>query len=182
MHPSSFDKMAVFRRDYLESRLNEALVILDLDSQDINGSYRSLFNQSPWRYIGVDLSAGPNVDVVLRDPYDWRELSAASEDVVISGQTFEHTEFFWETMLQIARVLKTHGLCCILAPSSGPEHRYPLDCWRVYPDGLRAAAAWQQVARFRAYRAQAARDAYDAAETIGASLGGAPFSLDRDPR
>jgi hypothetical protein len=42
----------------------------------------------------VDLSAGPNVDVVLRDPYDWRELSAASADVVIFGQTFEHTEFF----------------------------------------------------------------------------------------
>jgi hypothetical protein len=33
MHPSSFDKMAVFRRDYLESRLDEALVILDLGSQ-----------------------------------------------------------------------------------------------------------------------------------------------------
>ena len=58
MHPSSFDKMAVFRRDYLESRLDEALVVLDLGSQDINGSYRSLFNQSPWRYIGVDLLAG----------------------------------------------------------------------------------------------------------------------------
>ena len=142
MHPSSFDKMAVFRGDYLESRLDEALVILDLGSQDINGSYRSLFDQSPWRYIGVDLSAGPNVDVVLRDPYAWKELSAASADVVISGQTFEHTEFFWETMLQIARVLKTNGLCCILAPSSGPEHRYPLDCWRVYPDGLRAAARY----------------------------------------
>ena len=22
--------------------------------------------------------------------------------------------------------------------SSGPEHRYPVDCWRFYPDGMRA--------------------------------------------
>lgn len=25
-------------------------------------------------------------------------------------------------------------------PSSGPEHRYPVDCWRFYPDGMRAFA------------------------------------------
>jgi hypothetical protein len=25
-------------------------------------------------------------------------------------------------------------------PSSGPEHRYPVDCWRFYPDGLVALA------------------------------------------
>lgn len=31
-------------------------------------------------------------------------------------------------------------LCCILAPSSGHEHRYPVDCWRFFPDGFRALA------------------------------------------
>lgn len=142
MHPSSFDKMSAFRRDYLEARGAEPLVIVDLGSQDFNGSYRPLFDRPPWRYLGIDMAAGPNVDVVLRDPYDWQELAPASADVVISGQTFEHTEWFWETARQIARLLKPGGLCCIIAPSSGPEHRYPVDCWRVYPDGLRALARW----------------------------------------
>jgi SAM-dependent methyltransferase len=142
MHQSSYDKMTAFMREYLGARDNEALVILDLGSQDINGSYRPLFDRPAWRYIGVDMAAGPNVDVVLRDPYNWHELEAGSADIVISGQTFEHTEFFWLTMQQIARVLKAGGLCCIIAPSSGPEHRYPLDCWRVYPDGLRAVARY----------------------------------------
>jgi hypothetical protein len=32
-------------------------------------------------------------------------------------------------------------VCCIIAPSSGPEHRYPVDCWRIYPDGFVALAA-----------------------------------------
>jgi SAM-dependent methyltransferase len=142
MHPSSFDKMKEFCHDYLESRGNEPLTIVDLGSHDINGSYRSLFVHSRWHYIGVDLASGKNVDVVLRNPYDWRELSSDFADVVISGQTFEHTEFFWETMLEIARVLKPRGLCCIIAPSSGPEHRFPLDCWRIFPDGLRAIARY----------------------------------------
>ena len=142
MHPSSFDKMAEFRRKYLESRKHEFLTILDLGSQDINGSYRPLFSEPTWRYIGVDMAAGKNVDIILSDPYDWKEIDAASVDVLVSGQTFEHTEYFWLTMQQIALALKPGGLCCILAPSSGPEHRYPVDCWRVYPDGFRAVATY----------------------------------------
>jgi SAM-dependent methyltransferase len=142
MHQSSFDKMTAFRRDHLEGRREEALLIVDLGSQDINGSYRPLFALPPWRYLGVDLAAGNNVDLVLKDPYDWQELAPESADVIVAGQTFEHTEYFWETMRQIARTLKPGGLCCILVPSSGPEHRFPLDCWRMYPDGLRALARY----------------------------------------
>ena len=142
MHPSSYDKMARFRRDYLDARTRERLTIYDIGSQDINGSYRPLFSEPAWRYIGVDMAPGNNVDLVLKNPYDWREIAAGSADVVVSGQTFEHTEFFWETTAQIARALKIGGLCCILAPSAGPEHRFPVDCWRVYPDGMRAVARY----------------------------------------
>ncbi len=134
--------MAEFCRDYLEARRDEPLTILDLGSCDHNGSYRPLFTQGRWRYLGVDLVAGTNVDLVLRDPYHWRELKTESADVLVSGQTFEHTEFFWETILEIARVLKPDGLCCLIAPAAGPEHRYPLDCWRIYADGFRAIARY----------------------------------------
>ena len=142
MHPSSIDQMAAFRRDYLEARRDEPLAILDLGACDINGSYRALFAEPRWRYQGADLVAGENVDLVLPNAYEWRELKSASRDVVISGQTLEHTEFFWETMLEIARVLKPGGLCCVIVPSAGPEHRFPTDCWRFYPDGLRAMARY----------------------------------------
>ncbi len=134
--------MADFCRDYLGAIRSKPLKIVDLGSCDYNGSYRPLFNQSPWDYVGVDLQPGTNVDVVLRDPYHWREFKSESVDVVVSGQTFEHTEFFWETILEIARILKPQGLCCIIAPATGPEHRYPLDCWRIFADGFRALARY----------------------------------------
>lgn len=142
VHPSSFDKMSGFVEKYLQPRRNEPLLILDLGSQDINGSYRTLLEHAPWRYVGVDMAPGNNVDVVLRDPYYWREIAPASADVIVSGQTFEHTEFFWLSMREMARALKVGGLLCVIAPSAGDEHRYPLDCWRVYPDGLRAVARY----------------------------------------
>ena len=116
--------------------------VLDLGSQDLNGSYKPIFDPAKWRYIGTDMAAGNNVDVVLADPYDWKEFADASMDCVVSGQSFEHIEFFWLTMTEIARVMKPGALCCILAPSGGPEHRFPQDCWRFYPDGMRALARY----------------------------------------
>ena len=142
VHQSSFDKMAEFCRDHLDSRRHEPLTIVDLGSHDINGSYHSIFAQPAWRYRGVDLEPGKNVDLVLKDPYHWQELATGSVDVLVSGQTFEHTEFFWQTALEIGRVLKPGGLCCLIVPASGPEHRFPRDCWRIYPDGLSAIARY----------------------------------------
>jgi SAM-dependent methyltransferase len=93
----------------------------------------------------MDTVAGDNVDIVLKNPYHWREVKSDSVDVLISGQAFEHIEFFWITMMEIARVLKPGGLCCILAPSGGYEHRYPVDCYRFYPDGFTALARYVQM-------------------------------------
>jgi SAM-dependent methyltransferase len=134
--------MTAFRDRYLSERMKDPLRILDVGSQDVNGSYREIFSASPWTYTGLDMTPGKNVDIVLRTPYTWTEVAGASADVVVSGQAFEHIQYFWITMLEIARVLTPGGICCILAPSSGPEHRYPFDCWRFYPDGMAALAAY----------------------------------------
>lgn len=116
-----------------------ALQAIDIGSYDVNGSYRTLFDSPHWRYTGVDLEAGPGVDVVLSSPYRF-PFASRSVDVIVSGQAFEHIEYFWATWLEMMRVLKPGGLVFLIAPSRGPEHRYPQDCWRFYPDGYRALA------------------------------------------
>ncbi|MBI3985522.1 MAG: methyltransferase domain-containing protein [Lentisphaerae bacterium] len=140
MHPSSYNRMSSFTERFLASLRQSRLMILDLGSQDIHGSYKPLFVNPLWSYVGVDIAPGKNVDLVLSDIYRWTELADDLADVIVSGQTFEHIEFFWLTMAEIRRVLKPNGLLCIVAPSSGFEHRHPVDCWRFYPDGMRALA------------------------------------------
>jgi len=142
MHQSSYDKMTDFVHKYLQQMSDKPLIILDLGSQDINGTYKPLFSLPAWKYIGLDMAEGKNVDIVIRDPYSWKDIRSDYADVLISGQTFEHIEYFWLTMKEISRVLKPGGLCCIIAPSGGIEHRYPTDCWRIYPDGFRALAKY----------------------------------------
>lgn len=142
MHQSSYDLMQRFRNDHLADRRDESLVIVDYGSLDVNGSFRPLFDEPNWRYVGMDREAGNNVDVVVTEPYRWSAFATRSVDVVVSGQALEHTELFWRTIDEIDRILKPGGMVCLIAPSAGPEHRYPVDCWRFYPDGLRALALY----------------------------------------
>ena len=142
VHMSSLVKMQYFTAKYLGQYVDQPLKILDIGSQNVNGTYKQFFENLHWEYIGCDMEAGNNVDLVLKNVYDWKEIESDSIDVVITGQTFEHIEYPWLTMLEIARVLKTGGLCGIVAPASGPEHKYPVDCWRIYPDGFRALAKY----------------------------------------
>jgi SAM-dependent methyltransferase len=139
MHQSSYISMERFEKNYL-SNLRKDIKILDIGSQDVNGSYKDIFSNPKYKYYGADAEKGKNVDIILNNPYNWNNIKSSSFDVVISGQAFEHIEYFWITMSEIIRVLKPAGLCCIIAPSSGIEHKYPVDCWRIYPDGFYALA------------------------------------------
>ena len=55
---------------------------------------------------------------------------------------FEHTEFFWLTLLECLRILKPQGLLYINAPSNGYFHQYPYDYYRFYPDSGVAFQNW----------------------------------------
>lgn len=138
MHKSSFKKMERFISERINGNYKPGSRVLDFGSQCVNGNYKSLFDPSIWEYVGVDQCPGNNVDLVLQDPYSWDEIVDESFDLLISGQALEHVEYPWIIFEEFYRVMKTGAFCCVIAPSSGPEHRYPIDCWRFYPDGMKA--------------------------------------------
>ena len=134
MHDESMNEMGEFKANYVKPGAR----VLDVGSYDVNGSYKTLFDPG-FYYMGLDIVAGPNVDVLAEDPYAW-PIKDGEFDHVISGQAFEHIEFPDRTMKEIARVLAPDGYCCIIAPSSGPEHDYPRDYRRYNADDLRKLA------------------------------------------
>ena len=141
MHTSSFLRMAWFVSQYLGDQSKKRSV-LDCGSCDVNGSYRPLFPAEHYSYQGLDLAPGPNVDIVCKNPYCWDSLADSSYDVIISGQAFEHIEFFWLTFSEIVRVLRPEGFICIIAPRFWSRHRYPVDCYRFDEDGMLALARY----------------------------------------
>lgn len=137
MHPTAMSNFISFFDVYSKSfpQTRDTRVV-EIGSQDVNGSLRSVV-PSGFDYVGVDFQEGKGVDIVLDDPYSL-PFQSNSVDIVLSSSCFEHSEMFWLVFLQVMRMLKPDGIFYLNAPSSGDFHRYPVDCWRFYPDSGRA--------------------------------------------
>jgi len=122
------------------------VTVLDIGAQDVNGSLREVCPTNG-RYVAVDFVEGKGVDVVLKDPYKLPFDDGCAE-IVVSSSCLEHSEMFWVLFLEILRVLKPSGLFYLNAPANGAFHRYPVDCWRFYPDSGNALAKWARVNGF----------------------------------
>lgn len=59
-------------------------------------------------------------------------------DLVLSGQVMEHVRRIWRWMVELARVCRPGGHVITISPVSWPYHEVPFDCWRAYPEGMRA--------------------------------------------
>ena len=141
MHLSAIQSFNDFKKAYLDE-IDHEVKILEIGSQSINESIKKHLNKN-FTYIGADIESGKNVDIVLKDPYKL-PFEDNSIDVVISISTFEHTEFFWLSYLEILRILKPSGLFFLNAPSNSKFHRNATDNWRFYPDSSLALKKWGQ--------------------------------------
>ena len=132
MHPESYALMD----EILRRTSRTSAHVLDVGSYNINGTFRPLVEQRGWNYTGLDTVAGPNVDVVAQDPFRF-PFDGDKFDIVLSGSTMEHVTAIWRWVPELVRVLKPGGLLAIHTHWKFPEHRYPVDCWRIMPDGMR---------------------------------------------
>ena len=141
MHPTAFLNAKDFFDTYA-SRLGGGTIV-EIGSQDVNGSIRGAAPKE-MKYIGVDFVRGKGVDVVITDPYSL-PFDDASVEAVVSSSCFEHSEMFWVLFLEVLRIVKPNGLVYINVPSNGEFHRFPVDCWRFYPDSGVGLVSWARM-------------------------------------
>lgn len=141
MHETAMRNCQSFFDAYAPSfSARQHVKVIEIGSQDVNGTLRDTCPKN-FEYIGVDFQDAKGVDLVLKDPY-LLPFENDSVDVVLSSSCFEHSEMFWLVFLEIMRVLKPNGLFYLNVPSTGSFHRFPVDCWRFYPDSGKALASW----------------------------------------
>ncbi|MTI58512.1 MAG: methyltransferase domain-containing protein [Firmicutes bacterium] len=136
MHPSSLENMQKCYERYICNdiwRQKTAISVIDIGGANINGSYRDIFSNQRFIYKAVDLEENVGVDIVLNEPYSL-PFKDNSIDIVLCGQVFEHVEYFWDLFSEIIRILKSDGIFFLIAPSAGPIHKFPVDCFRYNPD------------------------------------------------
>ena len=109
--------------------------VLDVGSLDVNGSFRAMVEAKGWRYMGLDVVPGRNVDIVTPEfEYPFED---GAFDVVISGSTMEHVTAIWRWVPELARVLRAGGLLVLVTHMAWDIHQWPVDCWRILPDGMK---------------------------------------------
>ena len=178
MHVTSLNAMAFLMKQIKAGR-SDAVTVLDVGSRILKeqSSYKPLVLDLGWQYLGLDIQAGLNVDLVCPSPYQF-PLSDQAVDLVISGQALEHVEFPWETMKEIQRVLKPCGIAIVIAPSSGREHRFPTDCYRYYPDGMKALGKWAGFNTTLARTNWEETEAFEWGDTIGVFFKDPPSAVE----
>lgn len=121
--------------------------VLEVGALDINGSIRGLITEfGPSEYLGIDIEAGPGVDIVCDGGDVLRRFGAASFDVVIATEVLEHVRDWRAIVHNMKGVLRPGGVIVITTRSPGfPFHGFPFDYWRYRPDDMRAIFGDMQI-------------------------------------
>jgi hypothetical protein len=90
--------------------------ILEVGSQDINGSIRDFFKQAT-NYIGLDIGMAKGVDWTI--PGELVELPDKWADISISTECFEHTASWPEILINMIRITKEDGLIILTMAGDG---------------------------------------------------------------
>lgn len=117
------------------------LKVLEFGSLDINGSVRSILQHHAEQYLGIDMQAGPGVDLIC-DASTYK--STTEYDVVVCVEVFEHTPHWRHIILNAHKHLRFGGIfIATMAGEGRPPHsaidENPIREWEYYDN----VGAWE---------------------------------------
>ena len=89
--------------------------VLDVGSLDVNGNNRFMFVDC--YYTGIDVVAGPNVDIVA-SAHEWCKIIGGHYDTIISTSMLEH-DMHWKLTLRAMLQALVKGGLLLLACATG---------------------------------------------------------------
>jgi SAM-dependent methyltransferase len=122
---------------YAKPLILERQRILEIGPDGFPSTYSRLCQGLSLVWHTLDLSANPNLTYPHSAAYSF-EIPDDAYDIVISGQVIEHVARPWTWLREVARVTRVGGLVITINPVSWVYHEAPIDCWRIYPEGMKA--------------------------------------------
>ena len=117
--------------------------MLEVGALDVNGSSRAhVVALGPALDLGVDVRAGPGVDLICAVEEAPDRLGTGSFDVVICAEMLEHVPDWGAAVTAMKRLLVPGGTLVLTTRSPGfPLHDFPHDYWRFTAADMAAAFA-----------------------------------------
>jgi SAM-dependent methyltransferase len=111
--------------------------VLEIGPDRFPSTYRKIINIEDITWDTLDIFESPFLTYPKSQLYSF-PISNNTYDIVLSGQVIEHVAKVWVWMKELARITKAGGLVITINPISWPYHEAPIDCWRIYPEGMKA--------------------------------------------
>ncbi len=115
----------------------EAPRVLEIGSRARSGHvYTSAF-AADTQYVGFDIVAGPNVDLVGDAHSLTQYVDPGTFDAIFAISVFEHLAMPWKVVLELNEALKPGGIVFIFTHPTWPLHDQPWDFFRFSSDAFR---------------------------------------------
>ena len=130
--------------------------VLEIGPDAFPSTYRNCLDVADMTWHTLDIFDSPQLTYPKSPLYDF-PIPDGSYDIILSGNVIEHVARhievprgvaagnviehvarIWRWMPELARVTKPGGFVITINPVSWPFHEVPIDCWRIYPDGMKA--------------------------------------------
>lgn len=123
-------------KKYCKKYFNEGLKVLEIgpDTKSPFGLKEKLGFINNWDLL--DITDKPYLTYPNQPLYNYT-IENEAYDLIFSNMVMEHVIKVWDWLRELERILKDNGVIIILSPIS-EEHHGEIDCWRIYPDGMRA--------------------------------------------
>jgi len=119
--------------EFVRSVVASAGRVLEIGARARSGVSRRELFPAPADYVGLDVSPGPNVDVV-GDAHHLSRFVTGRFDAAFSISTFEHLLMPWKVVLELNKVLRDGALVFSHSHQTWPVHDAPWDFWRFSQD------------------------------------------------
>ena len=133
MHTNSrllFEKHAL---PYFQSGMR----VLEIGPDAFPSGYQRLATNPSLEWHTLDLRDDDRLTYPNSREYSF-DIPDESYDIALSGQVIEHVRKPWKWVPELARVTRIGGLVITINPVSWSFHQDPVDCWRIYPEGMKA--------------------------------------------
>jgi ubiquinone/menaquinone biosynthesis C-methylase UbiE len=122
---------------YATSLFRDNIRVLEIGPSDQPSPFCQLINNPAITWETLDISSALKPTYVATNDYHF-PIPDNTFDIIVSAQVIEHVKKIWLWIKEVTRVCKTGGNVITIAPVSWPFHEYPVDCWRIYADGMKA--------------------------------------------
>lgn len=113
--------------------------VLEIGPNKSPSTFQEILQDASLTWDTLDIGSRNDIPLTYKTEDDYTfPIPDGGYDIVISANVIEHVRKIWRWMPEVARVTRPGGHVITIAPVSWEYHEAPVDCWRIYPEGMKA--------------------------------------------